>query len=104
MGMSPSLAGSASVATLRDHYARMGQVMSANSAKPQTQPSHYGSGARNDSVRRRQASREARRQRDRDAAQSGSVRGTPSGPMESMEWLDALEDVKLRLTSMERMR
>ena len=103
-----SAIGNASVAVLRQHYGGMGQLPRAfGGVQPQSQPSYYGSGARLDSQRRRQASREARRQSERDAqAQhaAGNIRSSPSGPMERVEWLDALEDVKLRLTSMERMQ
>ena len=37
-----------------------------------------------------------------DTPEGPPVRGTPSGPVERMEWLDALEELKLRVKTLER--
>ena len=57
----------------------------------------YGSGARSSS-RRRDGSRD----RDRPGSQlPQDIRANPAGPMERQEWMDALEDVKTRISAVE---
>ena len=59
-------------------------------------PFRYGSGAR-------QGSRDRERPEPRRSqGNTPGVRGTPSGPIEQTEWMDALDDCKIRLSSIER--
>ena len=96
---------------LRTHQARTGRRIPGNgsgypwpySLQAQTPPDFYGSGARSSSRRRRDASREARRQ-NQAQTDSPPVRGTPPGPVERTEWTDALDDLKLRVHTLERLQ
>ena len=95
--------GPQSVAVLRQHF--LGgtglNIGPGQIGARQVQAGHNGSGARLGSQRRRyDTSRDRRRGRPEETP----TRGVPSGPVEQTEWLDALEDMKTRLTTVERLQ
>ena len=100
--------GPPSVAVLKQHFLRTGGGSSLVRSSGQFQgglqrgqAGHNGSGARSSSRRRYDTSRETRRNRQ---PNEQAVRGQPAGPMEEREWLGALEDVKTRISTIERMQ
>ena len=95
--------GPQSVAVLRQHFIR-GTSLNTGPGQVgarQMQAGHNGSGARLGSQRKRY---DTSRDRRRGCPEEPPTRGVPSGPVEQTELLDALEDMKTRLSTMERLQ
>ena len=90
--------GPRSVAVLRQHF--LGNSGTQPRGRQGRQPVYYGSGAKSSPQQKRyDTSREARRPQT-----DPPVRGIPAGPVEQLEWMDALEEVKTRVSTLERLQ